>query len=466
MSAQRFDQLADQRPGQPAQHGSGPEPALTGPTVEVLQAMIRNACVNDGTPISGQEVRNVDVIDDLLGDLHRQHYEPLPGRRSVLTTVEGSDPHAPTVLLLGHLDVVPVSADEWREDPFGGELIDGEVWGRGAVDMLNLTSSMAVAVRHLADRPTPPRSTVKFLGVADEEAGGTWGARWITDNAWDDVACDYVLTESGGIPSPGPAGPRIVMATAEKGIAWRRLTIRGTPSHGSMPWGSDNAVVTAAEIVRRLTAFEPTAQVHEHWRAWVEGLPVAAEMHEMLLDPGRLRDAFAGMDTTVARYCHAVTHTTFSPNVIHGGTKANTVPDKVELDVDIRTLPGITDDDVDAMLSEALGELADRVELSLIVEGRPATSSPLDTPMFDLLRRRAAAVHPGTEVVPWMTVGGTDASFFRMRGVPAYGAGMFSSAMTLPLFASRFHGHDERIDPASLGLSAQLWVDVVDGLPG
>ncbi len=466
MSAQRFDQLADQRPGQPAQHGSGPEPALTGPTVEVLQAMIRNACVNDGTPISGQEVRNADVIDDLLGDLHRQHYEPLPGRRSVLTTVEGSDPHAPTVLLLGHLDVVPVSADEWREDPFGGELIDGEVWGRGAVDMLNLTSSMAVAVRHLADRPTPPRSTVKFLGVADEEAGGTWGARWITDNAWDDVACDYVLTESGGIPSPGPAGPRIVMATAEKGIAWRRLTIRGTPSHGSMPWGSDNAVVTAAEIVRRLTAFEPTAQVHEHWRAWVEGLPVAAEMHEMLLDPGRLRDAFAGMDTTVARYCHAVTHTTFSPNVIHGGTKANTVPDKVELDVDIRTLPGITDDDVDAMLSEALGELADRVELSLIVEGRPATSSPLDTPMFDLLRRRAAAVHPGTEVVPWMTVGGTDASFFRMRGVPAYGAGMFSSAMTLPLFASRFHGHDERIDPASLGLSAQLWVDVVDGLPG
>jgi acetylornithine deacetylase/succinyl-diaminopimelate desuccinylase-like protein len=439
---------------------------LTGPTVEVLQAMIRNACVNDGTSISGQEVRNADLLDDVLSDLDRQHYEPLPGRRSVLTTVEGSDPDAPTVLLLGHLDVVPVSADEWREDPFGGELIDGEIWGRGAVDMLNLTSSMAIAVRHLATRGTPPRSTVKFLGVADEEAGGTWGARWITKNAWEDVACDYVLTESGGIPSPGPAGPRIVMATAEKGIAWRRLTIRGTPSHGSMPWGSDNAVVTAAEIVRRLTAYEPTAQIHDHWRAWVEGLPIAADLHTLLLDPGRLRDVFDTMDPTVSRYCHAVTHTTFSPNVIHGGTKANTVPDKVELDVDIRTLPGITDEDVDAMLADALGELADRVELSLIVEGRPATSSPLDTPMFELLRRRAAAVHPGTEVVPWMTVGGTDASFFRMRGVPAYGAGMFSSAMTLPLFASRFHGNDERIDPASLGLSAQLWIDIADGLAG
>jgi acetylornithine deacetylase/succinyl-diaminopimelate desuccinylase-like protein len=439
---------------------------LTGPTVEVLQAMIRNACVNDGTPISGQEVRNADLLDDVLDGLDRTHYEPLPGRRSVLTTVEGSDPDAPTILLLGHTDVVPVSADDWREDPFGGELIDGEIWGRGAVDMLNLTSSMAVAVRHLATRGTPPRSTVKFLGVADEEAGGTWGARWITDNAWEDVACDYVLTESGGIPSPGPSGPRIVMATAEKGIAWRRLTIRGTPSHGSMPWGSDNAVVTAAEIVRRLTAYEPTAQIHDHWRAWVAGLPVAADLHELLLDPGRLRDVFGAMDTTVSRYCHAVTHTTFSPNVIHGGTKANTVPDKVELDVDIRTLPGVTDEDVDAMLADALGDLADRVELSLIVEGRTATSSSLDTPMFDLLKRRAAAVHPGAEVVPWMTVGGTDAAFFRRRGVPAYGAGMFSSAMTLPLFASRFHGHDERIDPASLGLSAQLWVDVADGLAG
>ena len=440
------------------------DPALTGQTVELLQSLIRNACVNDGTQGSGAEVRSVDLIDDLLHDLPRTHFEPLPGRRSVLTTIEGSDPDAPTVLLCGHTDVVPVTADQWREDPFGGELIDGEVWGRGAVDMLNLTSAMAVAVRHLADRREPPRATVKYLGVADEEAGGTWGARWITENAWDDVACDYVLTESGGMPLHRPDGVRIVLATGEKGIGWRRLTVRGTPGHGSMPLAADNAVVTAAEVVRRLTAFEAAPQLGEHWRHWLSALPVDAEQREALLDPGRVRDAIDGLDPALGRYCHALTHTTFSPNIISGGTKANVIPDTVHLDVDIRTLPGVSDEDVDELLATALGDLADRVELTPIVPSRPATASPSDTPMYDLLARRARAVHPGAEVLPWMIVGGTDAAFFRSRGVPSYGAGAYSPDISLETFQDRFHGHDERIDTTSLGLSAQLYLDVVDGI--
>ncbi|MFW5933895.1 MAG: M20/M25/M40 family metallo-hydrolase, partial [Actinomycetota bacterium] len=148
-----------------------PQPQLTATTTELLQAMIRNACVNDGSTTSGEESRNAEIVDDVLHDLPRMHYEPVPGRRSVLTTIEGSDPSAPTVLLCGHTDVVPVSADQWRHDPFGGELIDGEVWGRGAVDMLGLTAAMTATIRHLADRREPPRSTIRFLAVADEEAG-------------------------------------------------------------------------------------------------------------------------------------------------------------------------------------------------------------------------------------------------------------------------------------------------------
>ena len=441
-----------------------PDPQLTGDTVEVLQAMIRNACVNDGTPTSGEERRNSDLLDDLLDGIDLQHYEPVPGRRSVLATIEGTDPTAPTVLLMGHTDVVPVSPDEWREDPFGGELIDGEVWGRGAIDMLNLTSSMAVAMATLAKRHRPPRSTIKFLGVADEEAGGVWGADWIATNAWDDVACDYVLTESGGLPFHTPTGTHVVMTTAEKGIGWRTLVVTGTPGHGSMPWGADNALVTAAEVVRRLQAYQPTADINEHWRAWAGALPVPDDLRAALLDPGRIRDVFAQMDPRIAKYCHAVTHTTFSPNVIHGGVKTNVIPDRIELEVDIRTLPGVTDDDVEVMLREALGDLADRVAVQPGSFSRPASASSADTPMFDLLRRRAQAVHPGAEVLPWMIVGGTDAAFFRRRGVPSYGAGMFSPRASLEAFSSRFHGHDERIDTDSLGLSAQLWLDVADGI--
>ncbi len=442
-----------------------PDPRLTGETVELLQALIRNACVNDGTPESGHEQRNSDLLDDALGELPREHFEPLPGRRSVLATVEGSDPTAPTILLMGHTDVVPVSPDDWREDPFGGELIDGEVWGRGAVDMLNLTSSMAVAVRELRRRPEPPRCTVKFLGVADEEAGGVWGAGWIADHHWDAVACDYVLTESGGIPFDTPDGRKLVMATAEKGIGWRKLIVDGTPGHGSMPFGADNALITAAEIVRRLATYLPKARIDDRWRAWVRTLPVDEQLREDLLDPDRIGAALAAMDPKLSRYCHAVTHTTFSPNVVRGGNKTNIVPDRVELEVDIRTLPGVDDAEVEAMLAEAIGpDLMARVTIEGLVTERAASASSTDTPMFDLLRARAEAAHPGAEVMPWTIVGGTDAAFFRDRGVPAYGAGLFSPAVSLPDFSLRFHGHDERIDVESLGLSTQLWLDLADGL--
>jgi acetylornithine deacetylase/succinyl-diaminopimelate desuccinylase-like protein len=442
------------------------DPSLTGATTELLQTMIRNACVNDGTPTSGEEVRNADLLTSYLEgtgadlDVH----EPLPGRRSVLATIEGSDPTAPTLLLLGHTDVVPVSPDDWREDPFGGEVIDGEVWGRGAVDMLNLTSSMAVAVRHLATSGFAPRGTLKFLGVADEEAGGTWGAGWLAENAWDQVGADYVLTESGGIPTDTPAGRRIVMMSGEKGIGWRRLTVHGTPGHGSMPYGADNALITAAEVVQRLADYTPTPQVGEHWKAYVDALGVQGDARAALLDPGRIDEAIAQMEPRIARYCHATTHTTFSPNVVHGGTKTNTIPDRVELEVDIRTLPGQTDADVDAMLSEALGELAARVDVAPAVPSRAATASAMDTPLWDLLSRRAEATHPGAEVLPFMLTGGTDAAFYRERGAIAYGAGMFSARASLAEFQSRFHGHDERIDTESLGLSAGLWIDVAESL--
>ena len=439
---------------------------LTAETTELLQTLIRNECVNDGRGESGQEVRNADVLEGVLegSGLDLATYEPLPGRRSLLATIEGTDPQAPTLLLMGHTDVVPVSPDEWREDPFGGELIDGEVWGRGAIDMLNLTSSMAVAVRELARSGRRRRGTVKYLAVADEEAGGAHGAQWLTEQHWDAVAADYVITEFGGMPADLPTGRRLVIATGEKGVAWRRLVVKGTPGHGSMPYGTDNAIITAAEVVRRLHEHQPRAMITDHWRRWVDALGLPDEYQDVLLDPDRVQEAFGLLDEPTARFCHAVTHNTFSPNVLHGGTKTNVVPDRVELDLDVRTLPGVSSGDVDEMIAEMLGDLADRVEVHGVEGSREATQSPTDTPMYEILERRVQAAHPGTEVLPWLIVGATDAAFFRERGAVAYGAGLFSPQTSLNEFASRFHGHDERVDVESLGLSTRLWLDVVDDL--
>jgi len=350
----------------------------TAEATDLLQHLIRNACVNDGTPSSGGETRSADLLADYLSSssFDVERYEPEPGRASLVARLEGRDPEAPTLLLMGHTDVVPVNADRWTHDPFGGELIDGEVWGRGAVDMLNLTASMAVAAKHLADSGFNPDGTLVYLAVADEEASGTVGAEWLSDHQADAIDADYVITESGGIPLPSPDGLKLPVLVGEKGCYWCRLRVGGTPGHGSQPYRTDNALVNAAEVVRRLVAYEPATQIHEVWRRFITALGLP----DTLTDPLLSTDGFAAVLDTLplgmARQFHACTHTTIAPTMVAGGSKINVIPDTVELELDIRTLPGQSDEDVEAQLAEALGDLADRVEIDVLVSDR-STASPV-----------------------------------------------------------------------------------------
>ena len=249
--------------------------ALTGETVELLQQLIRNQCVNDGTVGSGQEVRTSDVLRAYLdgSGLDLEVYEPdgAPGRTSLVARIEGTDPAAPTLCLMGHTDVVPVTPEHWTRDPFGGELVNGEVWGRGAIDMLNLTASQAVALKALARRPGGwrPRGTLVYLACADEEAGGALGAGHVCKRHWDALRADYLLTENGGTVSAHGDELNVTVHVGEKGVAWRRLRVKGTPGHGSMPYGSDNALVKAARVVGRLADYRPAPYVDDLWGAFV-----------------------------------------------------------------------------------------------------------------------------------------------------------------------------------------------------
>ena len=191
---------------------------LTNETVELLQTMIRNQCVNDGTAESGHEERNADTLVSFIegAGLDLEVYDAAPGRRSMVARIAGSDLNAPSLCLMGHTDVVPVNPDGWSRDPFGGELVDGEVWGRGAVDMLNLTSSMAVAFRHLATTGFRPKGDLIYFGVADEESGSAYGAQWMADNHPDAIRADYVLTENGGLHGGPPNSPSVSMNVGRK----------------------------------------------------------------------------------------------------------------------------------------------------------------------------------------------------------------------------------------------------------
>lgn len=436
--------------------------------VELLQQLIRNACVNDGTPASGGERRSVDTLTAYLpsGGHDQVRVEPLPGRGSLVARIEGTDPTAPHVAFMGHLDVVPVAdPSRWAQDPFGGELIDGVVWGRGAVDMLDVTTAMAVAFRRLVTEGFRPSGTLSFYGLADEEALGTHGAEYLTQHERDLVSADVVLTELGGMRFPFGQAPVLPVMVGEKGTYWCTIRVTGTPGHASLPLRSDNALVTMAEVVRRLDAYEPSPVIHETWRAFVEGAALGDEIGAILTDGSRLEGFLAEAPIGVARMFHSCTHTTFAPTVMRAGVKTNIIPDLAELQVDVRTLPGHGAGEVRAMLAHALGDLWERVEI-VADSDSPATVSPSSGPVLDAIAKVSASLIPGARTIPSMLVAATDARHFRRIGADCYGVGLKSEQIPFEPFMAMFHGDDERVDLDTLDLQIEYFHRLAHELVG
>ncbi|MEO8897267.1 MAG: M20/M25/M40 family metallo-hydrolase [Candidatus Dormibacter sp.] len=434
---------------------------------DLLQRLIRNGCVNDGTRDSGQELRSAELLADHLrgSGVELTTFESHPGRASLVARVEGTDPSAPTLMLMGHTDVVPFAPEGWQRDPLGGELVDGVVWGRGAIDMLNLTASMAVTTRRLAASGRRPQGTLLFAAVADEEAGGGLGAGWLVEHAADAMRCDYVITENGGVLQHTPAGERVGITVGEKGICWLRLGVHGTPGHGSRPLHADNALVKAAEVVVRLANHRPTAHITDAWRRWVAGMGFDHQVAAALVDPSRVWEGIEQLPHEFSATAHALTHLTVSPNVIQGGSKTNVIPGRVDLEVDVRKVPGQHDEDVLEMLDTAIGSLRGDVDVEIIQRDEPS-ESPIDTPLWAAINRAATTVYPQAMCIPSLTTGGTDARFFRALGIPAYGMALYSRAMTLAQYSSMFHGNDERVDQESLLLTVELYAAVARDLLG
>jgi acetylornithine deacetylase/succinyl-diaminopimelate desuccinylase-like protein len=447
----------------------------TGEVVPLLQQLIRNGCVNDGKPDSGDESRNAEALRAFLGDHDTELYEPVANRGSVVARIEGSDPTAPSLCLMGHTDVVPFNADTWQRDPLGGELVpsdDGsvEVWGRGAVDMLNQTAAMAVAFKRLVDSGFKPKGTLVFFGVADEEAGGDVGAGPVVRDHADAVVTDYCLTEFGGYATERPGGElHVSVGAAEKGGAATKLTIKGTASHGSVPYGTDNALVTAAEIIRRIQITEGPGRIDDTWRQWVRAQGYDDDRTATLLDPHRTWEALPTLGRGLAGQAHACTHLTAAPTMVRGGRqqKINVIPDSIELWIDVRLLPGQDESDVRAFWDAVLGDdLRDRDEVSFPRGVRSGTASSTDTPLWDVMTRAAQRTYPTASLLPSLSSGTTDARYLRPAGVTTYGFGLLSRKVTPGEFFSRFHGKDERIDLESLALSVELWEWVARELLG
>lgn len=418
----------------------------------LLRELIRNECVNDGTRESGHEHRSVATLAELFG-VAGEIVEPAPGRQSVIYRVPGQSQQAPALLLLPHLDVVPANAEGWSVDPFAAEVADGFVWGRGAVDMLNVTAAMAVVfLEYLLGNLGPLPGDLILAAVADEEAAGGLGARYLVEERPDLVRCDFVLTEVAYPVIATAKGPAYPVSVGEKGPFWSRLVSKGTPGHGSSPYLADNALEPLARAITGLFEMTFPVEITSEWLGIVAALGVSDDLAERLADPDRIDGALADvavMDLGLARYFHAITHLTVSPNKLTAGVKANVIPDQAEAEVDLRGLPGMDRAFVDDHLRKAMGRDRDRIKIVPIAD-HVANVSDRSDPLWEAIEDSLEEMTGARNALPILMPVTTDARFFRARGKPAYGAGLFDETLTFSEFLSLFHGNDERVSIESL----------------
>jgi acetylornithine deacetylase/succinyl-diaminopimelate desuccinylase-like protein len=433
------------------------------PVVGLLQELIQNRCVNDGTRDSGHEHRSVATLTDFFGE-RGEVFEPSPGRQSVIYRVPGTEPGAPHLLLLPHLDVVPANPGGWSVDPFKAEISDGFVWGRGAVDMLNVTAAMAVAFRRYLSGELPPLPGDLILAaVADEEASGTLGARYLVEEHWEKVATTYLLTEVAYPDVVTPGGALHLVAAGEKGPFWTKLRTRGVPGHGSMPYRAENALEPMVAALHGLFSTPAPVSITPEWIDFVESLGLGPGTTESLEDPERVDGGIEDLgatDPALAAYAYAATHLTLSPNLLDAGVKANVIPERAEATVDIRALPGMDRTTINDHLRKAMGDAGAMVEIEPMAD-HPANVSPTLNPLWEAIVDSVESLAGHRRVLPMLMPVATDARFFRARGVVAYGTGWFDERVPFPEFLKLFHGHDERVSIESLVRTERMLASVI-----
>ena len=434
--------------------------SLTDTTIALLQNLIQNGCVNYLTADSGQETKNADTLEAFFAgtDVRVERYEPHPGRVSIAFTVEGTDPSAEPLTLLGHTDVVPVDEDKWTHDPFGGEIVDGRVFGRGATDMLYITAAMAACVRDVA-RGERPRGTLTFVGCADEEARGGLGAAWLADHA--DFSWANCLSEEGGSHLPTADGSdALVVVVGEKGAGQRRLTVHGDAGHGSAPFGREMAVAKIAEVARRVAAIEPDLRSDDIWEGYVRAWKFDPDTEAALL-AGSGYDAFGQLES----YSHAMSHLTISPTVLRAGGAINVLPSVAWMELDIRPLPGQTQEEIDALLRDALGEIADDVEITHLIT-EDGSVSPTSGPLYDAILSTFNEFFPDVPVVPTIAAGGSDLRFARRKGGVGYGFALHGRGETLGSVLGELHSHDESIAVEDVDLTVRAYRSLIKRFVG
>ncbi|MGH7812677.1 MAG: M20/M25/M40 family metallo-hydrolase [Candidatus Binataceae bacterium] len=401
--------------------------------LEALRDLIR---LDTSNP-PGNERIATDYIAAALGrdGIESTIRESAPTRANLAARIAGSDPAEGALLLSSHVDVVPVERNGWSRDPFGAEIVDGCVWGRGAIDMKSKTAMDLILMGAIKRAGAVPRRTVIMAAVADEEAGSEMGAKFLVERHPDLVRAAWVLNEIGGFTVHFGDRRFYPIQVAEKGFVTVKMTVSAPPGHGSMP-RPNTAIAKLAELITKIVRTPMRRRVTPLMRRTMAtmGLPEDVEI-----------PAFAPMLSN-----------TVSPTMVRAGYRDNVIPGEASVVLDGRTLPG---DDPESFMAELRAIVGEEPKFELLKTGQPVETSA-DTPLFDLMRTTLEAADPGARAIAWMIPAATDSKQYSRLGAACYGFMPMKLAPETP-FGSLFHGNDERLSVAGFHWGLKVYAEVV-----
>jgi len=414
-----------------------PAPEAQDEVVDICRDLIRIDTTNPGDHSGPGERAAAEHVAGLLSEVGLEPVvlESHPKRTSLVARIEGEDPARPALLIHGHLDVVPANAEDWARDPFGGEIADGCLWGRGAIDMKDMDAIMLAVTRQRLRAGRKPKRDVVLAFTADEEAGGKWGAAFLTQRhpgLFEGVT--EAIGEVGGFSVAIGDQRMYAVETAEKGLAWMRLTATGTAGHGSMIHG-DNAVTALAEAVARIGRHEWPVRLTDSARAFLEAASAALGVGFDPEDPGTVIGKLGAM----GRMIGAAVKNTANPTGLKAGYKVNVIPQSATAEIDGRYLPGYAEEffaEIDRLLGSAVKREFIHHDIAL--------ETTADGDLYDAMSAALIAEDQQATVVPYCLSAGTDAKWFSKLGIRCFGF----SPLKLPPeldFSGMFHGINERV---------------------
>ena len=422
-------------------------------TAAIARDLIRLDTTNFGEGNSKGETEAAEYLGahlERLG-LTTTYVDAAPGRTSVVARVPGADASKPALVLHGHTDVVPADPANWTVDPFGGEIRDGMLWGRGAVDMKDMDAMIVTALDDILSSGRQPARDIVVAFFSDEENGGVFGAHHLVDARPELFAgATEAISEVGGYSVTFGGQRSYLLQTGEKALVWIKLVARGVAAHGSrvIP---NNAITKLAEAVATLGRRDWPV----HLTATTE-LLVSELARIMQVDPQRLGPEEIVLSTgTAAGFIQATLRTTTNPTLLKAGYKHNVIPDTAEALIDIRTLPG----EEEQVLAEVRALIGDDIEI-VVMHSDIGLENSFDGPLVDAMIGSLQAHDPGAPVLPYLLSGGTDNKALAKLGIKGYGFAPLQLPADLD-FPAMFHGVDERVPLDALVFGRRVLGDLL-----